>query len=62
MRRWRRRCSDGCAARCEALRVGQAEDFATDVPPVIEREAQRRVLEAIATGALEGRIGRAAIR
>jgi RHH-type proline utilization regulon transcriptional repressor/proline dehydrogenase/delta 1-pyrroline-5-carboxylate dehydrogenase len=41
----------------EALRVGQAEDFATDVPPVIEREAQERVLAAIATGAREGRIG-----
>jgi RHH-type proline utilization regulon transcriptional repressor/proline dehydrogenase/delta 1-pyrroline-5-carboxylate dehydrogenase len=40
----------------EALRVGQAEDFATDVPPVIEREAQERVLEAVATGAREGRI------
>jgi RHH-type transcriptional regulator, proline utilization regulon repressor / proline dehydrogenase / delta 1-pyrroline-5-carboxylate dehydrogenase len=26
------------------LRVGQAEEFATEVPPVIEREAQERVL------------------
>ena len=34
----------------EALRVGQAEDFATDVPPVIEREAQRRILAAIGSG------------
>ncbi len=41
----------------EALRVGQAEDFATDVPPVIEREAQRRILAAIGAGAREGRIG-----
>jgi RHH-type transcriptional regulator, proline utilization regulon repressor / proline dehydrogenase / delta 1-pyrroline-5-carboxylate dehydrogenase len=28
----------------EVLRVGQAEEFATEVPPVIEREAQERVL------------------
>jgi predicted delta-1-pyrroline-5-carboxylate dehydrogenase group 2 len=27
----------------EVLRVGQAEEFATEVPPVIEREAQERV-------------------
>lgn len=40
-----------------ALRVGQADDFATDVPPVIERESQERVLGAIATGAAQGRIG-----
>lgn len=40
-----------------ALRVGQADDFAIDVPPVIEQEAQERILFAIATGASEGRIG-----
>jgi RHH-type proline utilization regulon transcriptional repressor/proline dehydrogenase/delta 1-pyrroline-5-carboxylate dehydrogenase len=28
----------------EVLRVGQAEEFATEVPPVIEQEAQERVL------------------
>jgi RHH-type transcriptional regulator, proline utilization regulon repressor / proline dehydrogenase / delta 1-pyrroline-5-carboxylate dehydrogenase len=28
----------------EVLRVGQAEEFATEVPPVIEEEAQERVL------------------
>jgi RHH-type proline utilization regulon transcriptional repressor/proline dehydrogenase/delta 1-pyrroline-5-carboxylate dehydrogenase len=28
----------------EVLRVGQADSFATEVPPVIEREAQERVL------------------
>jgi RHH-type transcriptional regulator, proline utilization regulon repressor / proline dehydrogenase / delta 1-pyrroline-5-carboxylate dehydrogenase len=28
----------------EVLRVGQASEFATEVPPVIEREAQERVL------------------
>jgi RHH-type proline utilization regulon transcriptional repressor/proline dehydrogenase/delta 1-pyrroline-5-carboxylate dehydrogenase len=32
------------AGAIEVLRVGQAEDFATEVPPVIEREAQERVL------------------
>ena len=30
-------------ARCSVLDVGQAERFATEVPPVIEREAQERV-------------------
>jgi RHH-type transcriptional regulator, proline utilization regulon repressor / proline dehydrogenase / delta 1-pyrroline-5-carboxylate dehydrogenase len=32
------------AGATEVLRVGQAEEFATEVPPVIEREAQERVL------------------
>jgi RHH-type transcriptional regulator, proline utilization regulon repressor / proline dehydrogenase / delta 1-pyrroline-5-carboxylate dehydrogenase len=32
------------AGAVEVLRVGQAEEFATEVPPVIEREAQERVL------------------
>ncbi len=41
----------------ESLRVGQAEDFSIDVPPVIERESQERVMGAIARGAAEGRIG-----
>ena len=31
------------AGAVEALQVGQAGDFGTDVPPVIEREAQERV-------------------
>ena len=31
------------AGATEVLRVGQADDFATEVPPVIEREAQERV-------------------
>ncbi len=31
------------AGAVEVLRVGQAEDFAADVPPVIEREARERV-------------------
>jgi RHH-type transcriptional regulator, proline utilization regulon repressor / proline dehydrogenase / delta 1-pyrroline-5-carboxylate dehydrogenase len=32
------------AGAVEVLRVGQAEEFATEVPPVIEQEAQERVL------------------
>ena len=32
------------AGAVEVLRVGQAEEFATEVPPVIEREAQERVM------------------
>jgi RHH-type transcriptional regulator, proline utilization regulon repressor / proline dehydrogenase / delta 1-pyrroline-5-carboxylate dehydrogenase len=32
------------AGAVEVLRVGQAREFATEVPPVIEREAQERVL------------------
>jgi RHH-type transcriptional regulator, proline utilization regulon repressor / proline dehydrogenase / delta 1-pyrroline-5-carboxylate dehydrogenase len=32
------------AGAVQVLRVGQAEQFATEVPPVIEREAQERVL------------------
>jgi RHH-type proline utilization regulon transcriptional repressor/proline dehydrogenase/delta 1-pyrroline-5-carboxylate dehydrogenase len=31
------------AGAIEVLRVGQADEFATEVPPVIEREAQERV-------------------
>jgi RHH-type proline utilization regulon transcriptional repressor/proline dehydrogenase/delta 1-pyrroline-5-carboxylate dehydrogenase len=48
--------ADRLAGAVAALRVGQAEDFATDVPPVIDRESQERVLAAIAAGAAEGRI------
>jgi RHH-type proline utilization regulon transcriptional repressor/proline dehydrogenase/delta 1-pyrroline-5-carboxylate dehydrogenase len=40
-----------------SLRVGAAEDFAVDVPPVIDQESQTRVLAAIAAGARDGRIG-----
>jgi RHH-type proline utilization regulon transcriptional repressor/proline dehydrogenase/delta 1-pyrroline-5-carboxylate dehydrogenase len=32
------------AGAIDVLQVGQAEEFATEVPPVIEREAQERVL------------------
>jgi RHH-type transcriptional regulator, proline utilization regulon repressor / proline dehydrogenase / delta 1-pyrroline-5-carboxylate dehydrogenase len=40
----------------EVLRVGQAEDFACDVSPLIDQESLRRVDEAIATGERDGRI------
>jgi RHH-type proline utilization regulon transcriptional repressor/proline dehydrogenase/delta 1-pyrroline-5-carboxylate dehydrogenase len=40
-----------------SLRVGAAEDFAVDVPPVIDQESQARVLAAIAAGGRDGRIG-----
>jgi predicted delta-1-pyrroline-5-carboxylate dehydrogenase group 2 len=38
----------------ELLQVGQAEDFATQVPPLIEREAQERVLGYQRKAAAEG--------
>jgi acyl-CoA reductase-like NAD-dependent aldehyde dehydrogenase len=38
------------------LEVGQADDFATDVPPVIEREAQERVTRYAEMAAGEGRV------
>jgi RHH-type proline utilization regulon transcriptional repressor/proline dehydrogenase/delta 1-pyrroline-5-carboxylate dehydrogenase len=48
------------AGASEVLRVGQAEEFATEVPPVIEREAQERVLRYAEIAEREGRIaGRA---
>jgi RHH-type proline utilization regulon transcriptional repressor/proline dehydrogenase/delta 1-pyrroline-5-carboxylate dehydrogenase len=40
----------------EVLRVGQAEDFASDVPPVIEQEAQERVNRYAAIAASDGRV------
>jgi RHH-type proline utilization regulon transcriptional repressor/proline dehydrogenase/delta 1-pyrroline-5-carboxylate dehydrogenase len=39
-----------------ALRVGQADEFATDVPPVIEREAQERVEGYARTAADQGNV------
>ena len=49
------------AGATEVLRVGQAEDFATEVPPVIEREAHDRVRamgeEAAERGRIAGRAG-----
>jgi RHH-type transcriptional regulator, proline utilization regulon repressor / proline dehydrogenase / delta 1-pyrroline-5-carboxylate dehydrogenase len=44
------------AGAVEVLRVGQADDFATDVPPVIEQDAQERVNGYAATAAGEGRV------
>jgi RHH-type transcriptional regulator, proline utilization regulon repressor / proline dehydrogenase / delta 1-pyrroline-5-carboxylate dehydrogenase len=40
----------------EVLQVGQADTFGTEVPPVIDDEAQQRVLEYIETGRRDGRI------
>jgi RHH-type proline utilization regulon transcriptional repressor/proline dehydrogenase/delta 1-pyrroline-5-carboxylate dehydrogenase len=46
----------------EALIVGQAEDFTTDVPPVIEREARDRVEDYARAAGEEGRLaGEAAV-
>jgi RHH-type proline utilization regulon transcriptional repressor/proline dehydrogenase/delta 1-pyrroline-5-carboxylate dehydrogenase len=44
------------AGATEVLRVGQADEFATEVPPVIEREAQERVLRYAEIAEREGRI------
>jgi RHH-type proline utilization regulon transcriptional repressor/proline dehydrogenase/delta 1-pyrroline-5-carboxylate dehydrogenase len=44
------------AGAVDALRVGQAEDFATDVPPVIDAEAYERVRSLAAQGEREGRV------
>jgi RHH-type proline utilization regulon transcriptional repressor/proline dehydrogenase/delta 1-pyrroline-5-carboxylate dehydrogenase len=42
------------AGAIATLRVGPAEDFATDVPPVIDAASQERVRRAIATGESTG--------
>ena len=47
------------AGAVEVLRVGQADTFGTDVPPVIDDEAQKRVLEYIEIGRRDGRIAAA---
>ena len=44
------------AGAVEVLRVGQADTFGTDVPPVIDDEAQQRVLEYIEIARRDGRI------
>jgi RHH-type transcriptional regulator, proline utilization regulon repressor / proline dehydrogenase / delta 1-pyrroline-5-carboxylate dehydrogenase len=44
------------AGAVACLRVGPADDFATDVPALIDRDAHRRVGDANARGATEGRI------
>ena len=44
------------AGATEALTVGQADDFATQVPPLIEREAQERVLRYQRLAGEQGRL------
>src|SRR4051794_23215891 len=44
------------AGAVEVLRVGQADTFGTDVPPVIDDEAQNRVLEYIEIARRDGRV------
>ena len=44
------------AGATEVLRVGQAEEFATEVPPVIEREAQERVQRYAELAERDGRL------
>jgi RHH-type transcriptional regulator, proline utilization regulon repressor / proline dehydrogenase / delta 1-pyrroline-5-carboxylate dehydrogenase len=48
------------AGAVEVLRVGHAEDFAADVPPLIERSAQERVERYRELGAGSGRVVAAA--
>jgi RHH-type proline utilization regulon transcriptional repressor/proline dehydrogenase/delta 1-pyrroline-5-carboxylate dehydrogenase len=51
------------AGAVSLLRVGQAEDLETEVPPLIEREAQDRVAAAVERAENEGRvIARARLR
>ena len=44
------------AGAVEVLRVGQADTFGIDVPPVIDDEAQKRVLDYIEIARKDGRI------
>lgn len=44
------------AGAVEVLRVGQAETFGTDVPPVIDDEAQQRVRDYVEIARRDGRI------
>jgi RHH-type proline utilization regulon transcriptional repressor/proline dehydrogenase/delta 1-pyrroline-5-carboxylate dehydrogenase len=48
------------AGATDVLRVGQAEEFATEVPPVIEQEAQERVRRYAGIAEREGRIAASA--
>ena len=48
------------AGAVEGLQVGPAEDFATDVPPLIERAAQERVNRYAERAAAEGTLATAA--
>jgi len=47
---------DRLAGNVRTLQVGQADTFGTDVPPVIEREAQQRVERYAALAGQDGRI------
>ena len=44
------------AGAVETLAVGQADDFATDVPPLIEREARERLERLSEIAAADGRV------
>ncbi len=44
------------AGAVATLQVGQADSFATDVPPLIDEEAQRRVEGYLRRGRVEGRV------
>jgi len=44
------------AGAVETLRVGPADDFATDVPPVIDAESRERVERYVALGAEQGTV------
>ena len=48
--------SERIAGAVELLQVGQAEDFATQVPPLIEEAAQKRLLDYEERAAREGRL------
>jgi RHH-type proline utilization regulon transcriptional repressor/proline dehydrogenase/delta 1-pyrroline-5-carboxylate dehydrogenase len=48
--------ADRLAGVVELLRVGQAEDLETEVPPLIEREAQERLAGATERAGTEGRV------
>jgi RHH-type proline utilization regulon transcriptional repressor/proline dehydrogenase/delta 1-pyrroline-5-carboxylate dehydrogenase len=48
--------SERIARAVELLQVGQAEAFATQVPPLIEEAAQKRVLRFAEQAAREGRV------
>jgi RHH-type transcriptional regulator, proline utilization regulon repressor / proline dehydrogenase / delta 1-pyrroline-5-carboxylate dehydrogenase len=50
------RCAERIAGAVELLQVGQAEDFVTQVPPLIEEQAQKRVLGFAEQAARDGRI------
>ena len=48
--------ADRLTGAVELLEVGQADRFETDVPPLIEEEAQRRVADRAARAASDGRL------